>query len=440
MKVKQLLYILLSACLALLVACTDEDNDGFIKKSDLPDSAIQFLDNFFSDTKIISVQDQSLLWESTFMGYVVKMEDEVIVSFLGDGSWVEVSAGKGLTDASKAILGTRILDQLTAAEPTAKIVSLRRQMDFFDIPTAQIYIKLDNKAEYIDTYWYNNPFGEKKYLGKVIAYEQLIEPIQTFFERHDMGHVESTAKYISHVNLSQENSDEREAYRVSFGDQVFVLDFDQKGDWLQVRAERSGDNDARRLLVKMAEKEIPQSVLESLMTVKIQGDLKQMTNYKEGVYGFLMGDRGVLVDESKGVVEKEATEGKAFVKEHFPTLELTAIDAAPIVVSPYVYYFSYRAKYKAEERTEDLVFVLNKNFRLKSLSKTNGLDVSFMETFVPETMSHYLKENYGDTVFANLMVYSHEVYSYKLNNEPAGYNLYFDQEGNFVQKESLKIQ
>lgn len=440
-KIKILLYIILLSLTASFIACSDDErNEGYIKKEELPERAIQFLESYFPGVKIRSVQDQSLIWESTFMGYLVEMQDDMTVTFNDEGRWLEVTAENGLPESALDILDSDILDELAVAAPGREITMLKKQSSFYASLVSQIRIVLDNKEEYIDTYWYDNPMGEKKYLAKVITYSDLIKPIQDFFIRNVMPQIASSAQYISRVNLDNENGES--AYRVSLGDDFCVIDFDEEGNWLNIKAQKTANANPAKIMSRIAMNEIPEKVMKTLqdfaLSGGVRGELNQLTNYKERLYGVVIGDTPVLVDEEAGILEKNGEMGKTFMATHFPSIHVDKISVISQINSPYYYYFSYQARYSVENTVEATVyFILDENFELRNIAKSLGMDREFLRSLLPEAMNTYLAAHYKDTLFSSLMKYDDSIFTYSLFNEPGGFYLYFDEEGRFIQKSRL---
>lgn len=439
MRIKTLFITTVSSLLlvGLSTACRDE-NKGIIGKDELPESVSNFLSNYFANNEIISIKDLSISSKDG-SGYIVKLEDGITNYFYGNGEWYETTADNGLPTSAKQIIRPNFLQELNKSEPNATIVGVRRSSRFFNTIAMQTYITMDNSARYIDTYWYDNPFGNHTYLAKMIDFEDLPQSAIDFLTYEDKPL--NMAPYISKVNLNKEN--EKTAYRVSFGDRTLVFDFDGDGNWMHMQVGTQDFTYLKPAISAFAEKEIPKMVMNMLndylsdflnKKINLEIHLSEVTNYKNGLYGFKYRGHRILIDESKGIIEKKGEKGKEFFAKYFPSITPTTFRSKVNIQSPYHYSFQYRMEYEDKNTPNQIELKLNSDFTLNSLSCSSYLSMPSISSLLPDNINKHLNNNYKDIKFNNLAIHENKEYTYSLYSIDK-FSLYFDRDGNFVKKE-----
>lgn len=333
MRTKQIAVSLLTALLALLIfSCSD--NEGRVQGKDLQMITREFISQYFPDNNIRYIEEVGNLpgpLDSnispnipipTSAQYRIELEGNIYIMVAYDGNWLLIRAEDGLPATAEKIIDDKVLLQLKSEEPQAQITGLARAYEM-----SSTHIELNNKKLYVECYGF-----EDLGLGKRITETQTIpQTITDFLKRNNY--------YIDYGYLTQMTESKGIIYRF-YANQGIVLSFNSDGEWIHGESNITDPSFSVDIqLNRIAKQEIPQAVMDELDKNSMKGELKNISCYENGYYGFryeaqsfLFNKNGETVKAPNRAAEKIASyfkEGTSFLP---PII---------IVTSPYICWYPY---------------------------------------------------------------------------------------------------
>lgn len=435
-KMKNLhLILFLAIGLFTLSSCEDKDKEEFPKLEfeDLPLPSQQFLTEYFPDNKIVSIGfDKPQQADDTHaadpgigtgnnLTLYVTLEDDIYVAFsTPNGNWIYVEAGKGLPSSATVILQPHVYQELMAKEPQAKITMLS------SLSWHSIGITLDNGHKYAQTQEFAQSGGT--ILAEVsITNENIKRKFDEFVKRNQIELL-AAAGQIFKITEKQ-----GVVYRLFIGN-ILMISFNENGDWIHGEIDFFADNTAgaATILSRIAENELPESIGEAIRRVGNLGEIRIISSYGNGNYGFHFENKDLLVNEESGVVPSPVGITNKLITDYYETPYTLVHPEGMTVVDVYEYRYSFLYESENDYVNIDMdmyghwtlihAFYIDKD-RLFNIS----LPSKMVEATLPDLVIDYLNENYKDEEVYSLIFIRGYGYSVSVNK----YAILFTEDGRF---------
>lgn len=431
MKQISLILLLLLSTLAFS-SCKDDDEQSTLQVSDLPQNSQEFLTRYFPGHEILSISydlpalskstGQSPAEENTYL-YVL-LNDDIYVSFLAsNGEWAVISAPNGLPSTATPLIDDHVYQKLMKKEGQAKITSLRV---FY---SHSILIGLDNQNTYAQTQLL-------VYSGTTLAEtrieENILNKISNFLKRNKLAFSPESGRIFK---LTEE---EGIAYRLFIGEKL-ILSFNENGDWIHgaipdIAADLKA---AETALGKIAENEIPQSVMESIRQVSELGSIRIIASYGNGNYGFRFTGKDLLINEKTGIFTPIQAANK-LLSAYYDSASYSLLYPNGItLVGAYEYTTTFI--YKSETNDVSIEMDMNGNWlHIESYSIANDkvtylpLPAAIVKE-LPAPIIEYLNSHYKDKEIYTLF---HRKGGYQIHVDKIDL-LYFNENGSFQVKGTI---
>ena len=142
---KKLIVILL-AVFSMGVIAANADNDRLIAKENLPKKSQEFIDRYFSGTKITYVKEEREFMEKS---YEVMLADGTKIEFSSNGEWKEVDCRH--SSVPTPIVPAQIMKYGKANYPDVKVMKIERDRIDYELRLSnRLELTFDTKFNIID--------------------------------------------------------------------------------------------------------------------------------------------------------------------------------------------------------------------------------------------------------------------------------------------------
>lgn len=409
MKLKTLFGILfLSLFMLGLYSCDDDE----LQRKNLPENARIFLDNYFYNNTIVSIEKEFYGTEST--GYKVLLNNEITVLFKRNGELDYVLAENGLPESAWRMIDSEVQIALKEKEPNVLITQIS------PLSSGGWLISLDNGKQYADYYGF-----EGKRLGAIISLNEIPTAMKEFLSWNNLSDaLEQT--YI--IQLTESRGD---IYRIPFGT-TFIFSFDNAGKW--IHAEQLDITATNTFLQKIVVQEIPAAVISTINTSENNlGSLYEISCFENDIYGFRFSEKTLLIDKLSGIIAPPTEFVKSLFENYFePNGEFNENIS---ISNPYRASFGYRYFYRncsffiylgLENQWVSVIGFDN------SVSAFTAIPSDFVNQEFPTKIVEYLNSNY---IQPDVCIAEHHSAGYFIYIQNANDKLYFDDECNFLKRE-----
>lgn len=416
MKTKTLLITTILLSLAVFfAACSDKDN-GSIKKGNLPENAINFLERYFPDNEITDIQFSEIVAYNT-LGYIVNLQGDIVVHFASGGQWHKIEASGGIPESAKEIIGSNTLKQLNEVEKNYKITLLTDE--FTHLASYGKLIVLDNGHEYWDMKGL-----EGSALGTVVPKIEVIKPIKDFIDRNGLA---TAAEGENILKITESKGD---VYCLMLGG-LLACYFDNMGKFIYAKLEMTSAGPSP-LLSKIAFQEVPENVFTIIGDAALFSNIHELALFANGIYGFKNSTSSYLVNEAEGeIINKDGEIVIDFVKEYYPNQKVNDIRVEAQFNNPYTYSFKFVL---IQNMSQAAVVFMDKNGNWTEVTTENVLSEKFLKS-LPAKLGEYLKANHATAVFYRINITGDNQKAYRLLTQR--FYIFFDMEGNFLEKRDI---